>query len=167
VRGRSQTSGWSCGDIGSAGILGTPVIDTAANRIYVAAEIAASGSSPPTYHLFGLDIGNSGNGNPYYGWVAGVPTPGGTTNIFRTPSTGESTWAAGGVVVDDSSHNVFFATGNAIGAAASWPSIWEFRTCGSLGSGRGPASSHIVSNATWPPTIPTSRPRQPTLSVSM
>jgi hypothetical protein len=55
--GAPQTSGWSCGNISSAGILGTPVIDAAANRIYVVAEIAGA---TPTYHLFGLDLGNSG-----------------------------------------------------------------------------------------------------------
>jgi outer membrane protein assembly factor BamB len=152
--GAPQTSGWSCSGL-VAGILSTPVIDTAANRIYVAAEMAGT---TPIYHLFGLDLGSVGNivlnvpiapagfdwkvqqqrgalavangnvyvpfggragdcfdnGTPYYGWIADVPTGGGTTNVFRTPSTAESAWAAGGVVVDDASHNVFFATGNAI-----------------------------------------------------
>jgi PQQ-like domain len=56
--GIPQTSGWSCGNINPTGILGTPVIDTTANRIYVVAEITGS---TPTYHLFGLDLANSGN----------------------------------------------------------------------------------------------------------
>src|SRR5438105_12023564 len=56
--GTPQTSGWACGNISSSGILGTPVIDTAANRIYVVAEIAGT---TPTFHLFGLDLANSGN----------------------------------------------------------------------------------------------------------
>jgi PQQ-like domain len=154
--GAPQTSGWVCGNISQSGILGTPVIDAAANRIYVAAEIAGS---TPTYHLFGLDLANAGNvvldvpltaagfdwkiqqergalavangyvyvpmggrdgdcfdgSIPYYGWVFGVPTSGvGAPNVYQTPSTAESVWAAGGVVVDDTSHNVFFSTGNAI-----------------------------------------------------
>ena len=137
------------------GILGTPVIDPAANRIYAAALIAGT---TPTYHLFGLDLttgavvfnrvvqpsgfdwkiqqqrgalalangyvyipfgGRAGDcfdgATPYYGYVVGVPTTGNSPNkVFRTPSGAESVWAAGGVLVDDSSHNVFFATGNAI-----------------------------------------------------
>jgi outer membrane protein assembly factor BamB len=56
--GAPQTSGWVCGNISPTGILGTPVIDTAANRIYVVAEITGA---TPTYHLFGLDLANSGN----------------------------------------------------------------------------------------------------------
>lgn len=56
--GAPQTGGWSCGNISPTGILGTPVIDTAANRIYVVAEITGT---TPTYHLFGLDLANSGN----------------------------------------------------------------------------------------------------------
>ena len=59
------------------------------------------------------------NGTPYYGWVVGVPTDGGSSlNVFQTPSGAESVWAPGGVVVDDSTHNVFFATGNAIPSCA-------------------------------------------------
>ena len=56
--GAPQTSGWSCGNINPTGILGTPVVDTGANRIYVVAEITGT---TPTYHLFGLDLGNLGN----------------------------------------------------------------------------------------------------------
>jgi outer membrane protein assembly factor BamB len=56
--GVPQTSGWSCGNINPTGILGTPVIDAAANRIYVVAEITGT---TPTYHLFGLDLGNLGS----------------------------------------------------------------------------------------------------------
>ena len=56
--GNPQTSGWGCGNIVPTGILGTPVIDTTANRLYVVAEITGM---TPTYHLFGLDLGNLGN----------------------------------------------------------------------------------------------------------
>jgi PQQ-like domain len=176
--GAPQTSGWSCSGL-IPGILSTPVIDTAANRIYVAAEMAAAGSTLPTYHLFGLDLGNLGTillnvpiapagfdwqvqqqrgalavangyvyvpfggragdcfdsaGDPYYSWVAGVPTAGGTTNIFQNPTTGAGSWASGGVVVDDSSHNVFFATGNAIPCSGAVQSDSIIRTNPTLGS---------------------------------
>jgi hypothetical protein len=159
--GAPQTGGWVCGNVSQAGILSTPVIDTAANRIYAVAEIAGT---TPTYHLFGLDLAASGNivldtpiaptgfdwkiqqqrgalalangyvyvpiggragdcfdgTTPYYGYVVGAPTSGvGLPNIFQTPSAAESVWAAGGVVVDDVSHNVFFATGNAIPCGGS------------------------------------------------
>jgi PQQ-like domain len=159
--GTPQSGGWVCGNFSVQGILGTPVIDTAANRIYAVALITGT---TPTYHLFGLDLANSGNvvldtvvspagfdwkiqqqrgalalangfvyvpiggragdcfdnGTPYYGWVVGAPTSGvGAPNVFKTPSGAESVWAAGGVVVDDTSHNVFFATGNAIPCAGS------------------------------------------------
>ncbi|HEY2597870.1 MAG TPA: PQQ-binding-like beta-propeller repeat protein [Candidatus Dormibacteraeota bacterium] len=157
--GTPQASGWLCGNVAPMGILGTPVIDTTANRIYAAAEIAdPTPANPPTYRLFGLDLttgsqvlstliaptgfdwkiqqergalaiangyvyvpfggrlGDCFDGStPYYGWVVGVPTDGvSASNVFQTPSGAESVWAAGGVVVDDTSHNVFFATGNAI-----------------------------------------------------
>lgn len=153
--GTPQASGWICGNVTPTGILGTPVIDTTAKRIYAVAEITGS---TPRYHLFGLDLatgatllnqvlaptgfdwtieqergalalangyvyvpfgGRAGDcfhsGAPYYGWVVGVPTDGvSAQKVFQTADGGEGIWAAGGVVVDDSSHNVFFATGNAI-----------------------------------------------------
>ncbi|GAC1471861.1 MAG: hypothetical protein PVSMB3_04020 [Candidatus Dormibacteraceae bacterium] len=56
--GAPQTLGWTCGNINPTGILGTPVIDVATNRLYAAAEITGA---TPTYHLFGLDLANLGN----------------------------------------------------------------------------------------------------------
>jgi len=56
--GTAQTGGWACGNIARSGILGTPVIDTAANRLYAAAEVVVAGVT--TYHLFGLDLANMG-----------------------------------------------------------------------------------------------------------
>lgn len=56
--GAPTTGGWACGNISPTGILGTPVIDTAANRIYAVAEIDGT---TPTYHLFGLDLAVNGN----------------------------------------------------------------------------------------------------------
>src|SRR5450759_5099867 len=55
--GVPQASGWVCGNVAPMGILGTPVIDTAASRIYAVAEIAGpTVGSPPAYRLFGLDL---------------------------------------------------------------------------------------------------------------
>jgi hypothetical protein len=178
--GAPQTGGWICGNVAPMGILGTPVIDTAANRIYAVAEITGA---PPTYHLFGLDLANSGNivldkdvtpasfdwkiqqqrgalalangyvyvpfggragdcfdtsvtpNTPYYGWVVGAATSGiGTPNVFRTTSTAESVWAAGGVVVDDATGNVFFATGNAIPCSGAVMSDAIVKVTPTLGS---------------------------------
>jgi outer membrane protein assembly factor BamB len=159
--GTPQGTGWVCGNVAPMGILATPVIDTAANRIYAVAEIAGA---TPIYHLFGLDLAASGNivldtviaptgfdwkiqqqrgalalasgyvyipfggrdgdcfdgATPYYGWVVAAPTSGvGSPLVFQTPSGAESVWAPGGVVVDDTSHNVFIPTGNAIPCAGS------------------------------------------------
>ena len=158
--GTPQSNGWQCGNVTPTGILGTPVIDMVAKRIYAVAEIHGA---TPRYHLFGLDLatgtrlldqvlvptgfdwtieqergalalangyvyvpfggrdGDCFNGShPYHGWVVGVPTDGVSAQIvFRTADGGEGIWAAGGVVVDDSSHNVFFATGNAIPCAGT------------------------------------------------
>lgn len=64
--GAPQSGGWGCGNISPSGILGTPVIDTGANRIYALGEIAVPDPPPATtthgvYHLWGLDLGNLGN----------------------------------------------------------------------------------------------------------
>jgi polyvinyl alcohol dehydrogenase (cytochrome) len=153
--GAPQASGWNCGNVAPMGILGTPVIDTAANRIYAAAEI---GGATPTYHLFGLDLAASGNivlntditpagfdwkiqqergalalgsgyvyipfggragdcfdgATAYFGYVVAAPTSGAAPTVFKTPSQAESVWSPGGVVIDDTTTNVFFPTGNAI-----------------------------------------------------
>src|SRR5207247_6004291 len=159
-----HATGWICGNVAPMGILGTPVIDTAANRIYAVAEIAGpTPGSTPVYHLYGIDLatqfpdldtpiaptgfdwkiqqergalalangyvyvpfgGRAGDcfdgSTPYYGWVVGVPTDGvSSSNVFQTPSGAESVWAPGGVVIDDTSHTVFFATGPAIPCAGS------------------------------------------------
>ena len=150
--GAPQTTGWSCGNISPTGILGTPVIDTVANRLYAVAEDAGS---TPTYYLFGLDLGNKGaivlqtvvttpaagfdwtieqergalglhNGfvyvpfggragdcGSYHGYVFAVPTNGNAvTNFYQTPGQGAGFWAAGGVVIDDSTGKVFDSSGN-------------------------------------------------------
>ena len=148
--GTPQTSGWTCGNISPAGILGTPVIDTAANRIYVVAEEVVGLNTE--YHLVGLDLGSSGNivldtiltmtgfdwtiqqergalavrggyvyiafggragdcGN-YHGYVFAVQVGGGPTGEYVTPGQGAGFWAAGGVVIDDATGNIFVTSGN-------------------------------------------------------
>jgi len=54
--GQPNSTGWLCGNVSPQGILGTPVIDTAANRIYVAAFM-----STHVFTVFGLDLAASGN----------------------------------------------------------------------------------------------------------
>src|SRR5256712_363821 len=206
--GTPQATRWSCGNVAPIGNLGTPVIDTAANRIYAVAEIAGpTPGSTPVYHLYCIDLathvqvldtpiaptgfdwkiqqergalalangyvyvpfgGRAGDcfdgSTPYYGWVVGVPTDGvSSSNVFQPPSGAESVWAPGGVVIDDTSHNVFFATGNAIPCAGSSlsdavvrvsptltspaffePNDWQSNWC-SPDSDLGPASPLLIS----------------------
>jgi len=54
--GAPTTTGWICGNVSPQGILGTPVIDTSTNRIYVTAFM-----STHVFTVFGLDLANSGN----------------------------------------------------------------------------------------------------------
>jgi outer membrane protein assembly factor BamB len=49
--GTPQSSGWGCGNVSPQGILGTPVIDVAGGRVYVAAFF-----SDDTYHVEGLSL---------------------------------------------------------------------------------------------------------------
>jgi outer membrane protein assembly factor BamB len=84
------------------------------------------------YVPFGGRIGDCG---PYHGWVIGVPTNGSTSlAVYESPSTAEGVWAAGGPVVDDSTGNVFFATGNAIPCSGSVNSDSVIRTGPTLGA---------------------------------
>lgn len=80
--------------------------------------------------------GRDGDCGTYYGWVVGVPTTTGKLpdELYRTPSTAESVWAAGGVLVDDSTGNVFFATGNAIPCNGAVDSDSVIRTAATLGA---------------------------------
>jgi hypothetical protein len=74
--------------------------------------LALSTDGTHVYVPFG---GRAGDCGPYHTWIDGVPTNGGQPDeLFKGPSTGAGSWAAGGVVVDDSTGHVFFATGNAI-----------------------------------------------------
>ena len=79
--------------------------------------------------------GRDGDCGPYHGWVIGVPTSGSTSvAVYETPSTAEGIWAPGGVVVDDSTGNVFFATGNAIPCSGAVNSDSVIRTAPTLGA---------------------------------
>ncbi|HKW72623.1 MAG TPA: PQQ-binding-like beta-propeller repeat protein [Candidatus Dormibacteraeota bacterium] len=149
--GAPQTSGWACGNVSSAGILGTPVIDTVGGRIYVVAFRHLELS----YYMFGLDLntgavvvysavssadfdwtiqqergalalsadrshvyipmgGRFGDCGNYHGYVFGAGTTGNNLPLeeFETPGSGSGMWAAGGVVVDDSTGKVLVTTGN-------------------------------------------------------
>lgn len=94
--------------------------------------LALSSDRSQIYVPFG---GRAGDCGPYRGWVVGVPTSGsGTQNVYESPSTASGVWAAGGVVVDDATGNVLFATGNAIPCTGAVNSDSVIRTNASLGS---------------------------------
>ena len=62
------------------------------------------------YVPFGGRIGDCG---AYHGWIVAVPTNGSAvTNYYETPGQGAGFWAAGGVVVDDTTGKVFETSGN-------------------------------------------------------
>jgi len=77
--------------------------------------------------------GRAGDCGPYHGWVIGVPTSGSTAlTVYETPSMAEGIWAPGGVVVDDTTGNVYFATGNAIPCSGASRSDSVVRTQSNL-----------------------------------
>jgi outer membrane protein assembly factor BamB len=65
------------------------------------------------YVPFGGRAGDCGN---YHGWVFAMPTNGSAIAFapYVTPGNGSGFWAAGGVVVDDSTGKVFVTSGNAM-----------------------------------------------------
>ena len=88
--------------------------------------LALSKDRSQVYVPFG---GRAGDCGPYHGWVVGLPTSGtGSPNVYETPSMAEGIWAGGGVVVDDATGNVLFATGNAIPCAGAVNSDSVIRT---------------------------------------
>ncbi|HLQ62109.1 MAG TPA: PQQ-binding-like beta-propeller repeat protein, partial [Candidatus Acidoferrales bacterium] len=166
-----ETGGWQCGGF-TQGILGTPVIDTLAGRIYVA-DLEASDD---LYRVYGLNLasgaaqlptvipltigdgtfdrtiqqqrgalavangyvyvpfgGRAGDCGSYHGWVVGVPTDGvSPLKVYETPTTASGIWAPGGVVIDDATGGVIFATGNAIPCAGTSDAV--VRANGTLSS---------------------------------
>ena len=95
--------------------------------------LALSADGSHVYVPFG---GRAGDCGPYHGWVVGVPTTPGVVpdELYQTPSTGEGVWDAGGVVVDGTTGNVFFSTGNAIPCSGAINSDSVIRTGPTLGS---------------------------------
>jgi hypothetical protein len=79
--------------------------------------LAMSKDGTHVYVPFG---GRAGDCTPYHGWVEGVSTDNTikTLETYMTPSIGEGFWAAGGVVVDDSTGKVIVTTGNAMPKSA-------------------------------------------------
>jgi polyvinyl alcohol dehydrogenase (cytochrome) len=66
------------------------------------------------YVPFGGRVGDCGN---YHGYVFAVPTNGtAVSHYYQTPGLGSGFWAAGGVVIDDSTGKVFATSGNAVGS---------------------------------------------------
>ena len=72
--------------------------------------LAMSHDNTHVYIPFG---GRAGDCGSYRGWVVGVPTSGAAPDEeWDTGPVGNGIWAAGGVVVDDSTGKVFVTTGN-------------------------------------------------------
>jgi polyvinyl alcohol dehydrogenase (cytochrome) len=86
-------------------------------------------------HVYVPFGGRDGDCGAYHGWVVGVPQNGNAPDeLYETPSTASGIWAAGGTVVDDSTGNVLFATGNAIPCNAAINSDSVIRTAATLGA---------------------------------
>ena len=86
-------------------------------------------------HVYAPFGGRAGDCGAYNGWVVGLPTAGGVADeLYQTPSNAEGIWAPGGVVVDDATGNVFFATGNAIPCSGAITSDSVIRTNAALGA---------------------------------
>jgi len=64
--------------------------------------------------------GRAGDCGSYHGWVFAVPTSGAAiTHYYVTPGNGAGFWAAGGVVVNDSTGKVFVTSGNGTGSGCT------------------------------------------------
>jgi hypothetical protein len=98
-------------------------------------ERGALSMSHDNTHVYIPFGGRDGDCGAYHGWVAGAPTAGGPVDeLYETPSTASGIWAAGGVVVDDTTGNVLFATGNAIPCNTAINSDSVIRTAATLGA---------------------------------
>jgi outer membrane protein assembly factor BamB len=75
------------------------------------------------YVPFGGRAGDCGN---YHGWVFAVPTNGtAIAHYYVTPGIGAGFWAAGGVVVNDSTGKVFVTSGNGTGSGCNAKHWWH------------------------------------------
>src|SRR5215472_2054847 len=54
--GTPESTGWGCGNVSPQGIIGTPVIDVAAGRIYVAAFFHDATEGTDVYRVIGLNV---------------------------------------------------------------------------------------------------------------
>ena len=58
--------------------------------------------------------GRDGDCGDYHGYIVGIPTTSaGGLHVYRTPGSGSGYWSPSGVTIDDSSGNLFAASGNA------------------------------------------------------
>ena len=122
-------------DLTTGNILMTTEIAPTGFEWTIQQERGALAMSTDRTHVYVPFGGRAGDCGPYHGWVVGVPTNGTAPDeLYETVSTGEGIWAAGGVVVDDSTGNVFFATGNAIPCSGSVESDSIIRTNSTLHS---------------------------------
>ncbi len=93
--------------------------------------LALSTDRSHVYVPFG---GRWGDCGAYHAWVDGVPTSGAAPDeLFEGPSTGAGSWAAGGVLIDDSTGHAFFSTGNAIPCSGAIQSDSVIETNAALG----------------------------------
>ena len=93
--------------------------------------LALSTDRSHVYVPFG---GRWGDCGAYHAWVDGVPTSGAAPDeLFEGPSTGAGSWAAGGVLIDDSTGNVFLSTRNAIPCSGAIQSDSVIETNAALG----------------------------------
>jgi polyvinyl alcohol dehydrogenase (cytochrome) len=123
-------------NLGTGAIVHTTLIKPTGFDWTIEQQRGALALSTDGTHVYVPFGGRAGDCGLYHGYVEGAPTAGGAVNEhYRTPSTGEGIWAAGGVVVDNATGHVFFATGNAMptcsGAVTSDSVI---RTAANLGS---------------------------------
>jgi len=115
-------------------VLTTPVKPTGFDWT-IQQERGALSISKDGTHVYVPFGGRAGDCGAYNGWVVGVPTNGTTPlEVYKTPSHASGIWAGGGVVIDDTTGNVFFATGNAIPCSGAVNSDSVIRTNGALGS---------------------------------
>ena len=68
--GSPETGGWTCGNVSPQGIMGTPVIDTAGGRIYVAALFNDATEGTDVYRVIGLDLAT---GNKSFDTAMSIP----------------------------------------------------------------------------------------------
>jgi hypothetical protein len=132
----SSLAYWLYGlDLATGAIIQSTEIAPAGFDWTIQQERGALAMSTDGTHVYIPFGGRAGDCGSYHGWVVGVPTSGAAPDeLYETPWTASGIWAAGGVVVDDATGNVFFSTGNAIPCSGAINSDSVIRTNASLGS---------------------------------